>query len=91
MNSFEPPIPEDLKFAIGTVSRMLREQGKSTKEVRAAIQASATIFIHYIIDYAAEQHQRGDDERPVAIKPMDIVRALNELGFSNIARKVVSK
>jgi len=41
------------------------------------------------MDYAAQQHQGDNDQRAVAIKPVDVVRAVEALGFAGISRKLV--
>jgi histone H3/H4 len=87
-DSFVCPVDDDMLFARGTFDRMVRERGKSTKDLREAIRKSTTIFVHYVIDYAAQQHQGDDDQRAVTIKPSDIVKSVDALGFTNIARKL---
>ena len=86
--NFSPKIDNDLLFAEATFAKMAREYGKSTKEVRQAVRQSTTLFIHYIIDYSAQKHQGDDEEREVAIKPLDIIKAIQELGFDSISRKL---
>lgn len=85
---FHPQIDKNLLFAEGTFSRMARSYGKSTKEMQTAVRQSTTIFIHYVIDYAIQSRQGDDDQRAVALKPIDIVRAIQELGFDSISRKL---
>ena len=91
MASFECPIDDEMLFATGTFQKMAREHGKSKKEMRDAVRKATTVFIHYIVDYAAQQHQGGDDQRSVVIKPADISRAVEDLGFAGISRKLRQK
>jgi histone H3/H4 len=77
-------------FALATFTRMAREHGKSTKELREAVRKATTIFVHYVMDYAAQQHQGDDDQRAVTIKPVDIIKAVEALGFSSLARRLRS-
>lgn len=86
--AFRPRVDSDLLFAEGTFSRIARGYGKSTRELQSAVRQSTTIFIHYVIDYALQQRQGDDDQRAVALKPIDIARAIQELGFDGIARRL---
>lgn len=88
---FECPVDEEMMFAAGTFQKMAREHGKSKKELREAVRKATTIFIHYVVDYAAQQHQGADDQRAVVIKPLDISRAVEDLGFAGVARKLRQK
>jgi len=78
-------------FAANTFKKMASEYGKSTPELRNAIRQATTIFIHYIIDFAAQSHQGGDDQRPVTIKPSDLFIALDKAGYNYISRKIQAK
>jgi hypothetical protein len=91
MATFECDIDPGMLFATSAFTKMAHEQGKSTKEVREAVRKSTTLFIHYIIDYATQQRQGNDDKREVAVRPADVIRATEALGFSNLARRIRSK
>lgn len=89
METFNCPVTDDLLFAAGTFAKIARDHGKSTKEAREAVRKATTLFLHYVVDYAAQQHQGSSDQRAVTIKPADIIKAVDELGFPGISRKLV--
>lgn len=88
---FDCPIDDNMLFATGTFAKLARDYGKSTKDMREAVRKSTTVFIHYILDYAAQQHQGNDDQRTVMVKPADIIKAIDELGFTGVSKKLRQK
>ena len=79
---------ENLLFASNSIKKLVLEYGKSTPELREAIRKATSLFIHYIIDHSIQTHQGQDNQRPVSIKPNDIYKSLEQLGFSSISRKI---
>ena len=91
MTKFISPVEKDLLLADKTFSNIAKEYGKSASELRQAVRASTTLFIHYIVDYAAQKRQGSDDTKEVTLKPIDITRAIEELGFESILRKLKAR
>ena len=88
---FDCPVPDDLLFAANAFKKMAGVHGKSTKETRDDVRKSTTMFIHYIVDYAVQKKQGHDEQRQVVLKSIDIIKALNDLGYTEIADKIQSK
>lgn len=82
------PIDDSMLFAKGTFTKLARDYGKSSQDMREAVRKSTTVFIHYVLDYAAQKHQGSDDQRSVKITPVDIIKAVDELGFTGISKKL---
>ena len=86
--SFEPPSDPDLLLPLSAFKQAVAQQGKATPEVRKMIQESTSMFLHYIVDYAIQKRQNGDSNKIVTLRPVDIMIAIEELGFSTIAQKL---
>ncbi|KAK8893825.1 hypothetical protein M9Y10_022254 [Tritrichomonas musculus] len=91
MTIFQSPVDKDLLLAEKTFSNIAKEYGKSTPELRNAVRASTTLFIHYVVDFAVQRKQGSDEDKVVSLKPNDIYHAIGALGFDNIIRKLKTK
>ena len=81
----------ELLLAANAFKKISAEYGKSTPELRDCVRKSTNLFLHYIIDGCVQLHQNGEgDEKPVAIKTIDIIKTLENSGFITIARKCQS-
>lgn len=85
--NFESPVEKELLLAEKTFANIAKEYGKSTPELRNAVRASTTLFIHYVVDCAVQKRQGSNDTKAIALRPNDIYNALETLGFDSIARK----
>ena len=65
------------------------EFGKMKGDVKTAVQEASTVFIHYVIDRATELVQGEDKQRPVTLRPQDIQKAMEDLGFGHLLDRVV--
>jgi hypothetical protein len=54
MPQLEYTAQEDIMLPLGTVTKMAREYGKSTKELREAILIATTLFLHYVAGHAVD-------------------------------------